>query len=315
MAWRFEVGEPLPAAFRRAALEESARIEAGLVAADDPEAAIHQARQGFKRLRALLRMARGGLGRDFKIEDRRWSDVGRLLAQSRQQTVLRQTLDRVIAKCPGLPAGEVAALQAAICEDRPRPSLSAKKRQTVLARIRSGRRRFAALPWPETPGELGDGIKAGASALRKRWRKASRRPAPEALHALRKRVKDHASQLRLLRNAAPEVVRKRRETCKEIAEFLGDERDLGILAETLSDRKVPGVREETRDVLLRHIAKRRKALWRRASKAAELCFEESPRALASSLTAAWAEAAPARPRSRSRRGRPTEAERRPATSR
>lgn len=289
MVWRFEPGEPLSSAFRRVAEEECARIEAGLRSGDDPEAAIHQARQGFKRLRALLRLARHSLGDDFKAEDRRWSDAGQLLAQSRHQTVMRQTFDRVAAKCPDLPSAEIAALRAAIGDGGPEPaSPSATDRRKVLASVRAGKRRLASLDWPQTSEELGEGVKAGASRLRKRWRKARRAPGSKELHALRKRVKDHASQIRLFRGIAPEIVEERREASKAIAELLGDERDLGLLAGALSEASIPDVSEKTREALLKHIAKRRKVLWRRSCKAAEPCFEQSPRALASSLAAAWA---------------------------
>ena len=53
MAWRFEPGEDLKKAFRRVAEEEIASVRAGLAGEADRASAIHEARQGFKRLRAL----------------------------------------------------------------------------------------------------------------------------------------------------------------------------------------------------------------------------------------------------------------------
>ena len=66
MAWRFEPGEGLRKAFRRVSAEEIAKVRAGLSGPEaDRDKAIHEARQAFKRLRALVRLAKPPLGSDF----------------------------------------------------------------------------------------------------------------------------------------------------------------------------------------------------------------------------------------------------------
>ena len=95
MTWRFEPGEGLQNAFRRVAAEEIARVRSSLGAPDaDRNAVIHEARQGFKRLRGLTRLAKPQLGADFDAENRRWRDAGRLLSGSRDITVLLETFDK-----------------------------------------------------------------------------------------------------------------------------------------------------------------------------------------------------------------------------
>jgi CHAD domain-containing protein len=293
MAWRFEAGEELPQAFRRVAKEESARIEAGLAKGNaDPEAAIHEARQGFKRLRALLRLGRDALGRDFDVEDRRWRDAARLLAHSRQEAALRKILDHALAKCDGIAPTDATRLRAAIDAECRKPlPLPARDRRILQAALRAGRRRIDELAWPETPADLGDGVKASAARLRKRWRKARVHPDAEALHALRKRIKDHASHLRLMRSIAPGIVLSRRDACKAVAELLGDERDLGLLAERLAGAGIPAVVQESRDALLRYIKKRRKKLLRRAMAKTKAIQSEAPRTLSASLSGVWTDAA------------------------
>ena len=55
MAWRFEPGEGVRSAFRRVSAEEIAKVRSGLTGPEDNrDKAIHEARQGFKRLRALV---------------------------------------------------------------------------------------------------------------------------------------------------------------------------------------------------------------------------------------------------------------------
>ena len=109
MTWRFEPGEPLSDAFRRVAGEEVARIRSGLADDIDHAKAVHQARQGFKRLRALTRLGKPALGSAFDEENRRWRDAGRLLAGSRDNTVLLQSFDRFAQQLRVPDAGNEAA--------------------------------------------------------------------------------------------------------------------------------------------------------------------------------------------------------------
>ena len=116
MAWRFEPGEKLPDAFRRVAAEEVARIEAGVKAKNANGAkATHEARQSFKRLRALLRLAGPALGDGFDEESQRWREAGQRLATLRDGTVLRETFDQVVADSgDGMSANDIAILRAEI---------------------------------------------------------------------------------------------------------------------------------------------------------------------------------------------------------
>ena len=71
------------------ALEELAEVgEDG-----DLAASIHRARKDLKKLRAVARLVRDGLGeKAFRAEDRRYRDAGRLLSSSRDAEVKLQTL-------------------------------------------------------------------------------------------------------------------------------------------------------------------------------------------------------------------------------
>ena len=291
MAWRFEPGEKLPDAFRRVATEEVARVEAGVKAKNANGAkATHEARQSFKRLRALLRLARPALGADFEEESRRWREAGRRLAALRDGTILRETFDRVVADSGnGLPANETSILRAKVTLGREATDSKEAQRilRSVLGDLRGAKRRLATLNWPESLDDLSRGLRASQSRLRKSWRRARRDRTPEALHHWRKRVKDQSAQLRLLRIVAPQEAKARREVQKQVAEFLGDEHDLCLLAERLSCAAIPPKVEPVRTRLLEVVKKRRKALHRRAFKAAEVGHSEKPGAFAAVLSAAW----------------------------
>ncbi|MCA8950718.1 MAG: CHAD domain-containing protein, partial [Planctomycetes bacterium] len=66
---------------------------------------------------------------------------------------------------------------------------------------------------------------------RKALRRADATAAPERFHELRKRVKDHLYHLRLLAPICPPLLGARRELADRLADLLGDEHDLTVLAE------------------------------------------------------------------------------------
>jgi CHAD domain-containing protein len=291
MAWRFEPGEELAAAFRRVAIEELGRVRADLNSGqDDRDAAVHGARQGFKRLRALLRLARPALGSSYADENRRWRDAGRDLAGFRDGAVVRQTFDSAAAGAgPKLAGMEADSLRASVMAGEEAPDIKdvEKALRATRAGLLSARRRMDEVIWPQTVEDLRIGLKTSQVRLRKSWRAARADPTAEAMHGWRKRVKDQSAQLRLLRGVAPEEMRKRRETLKKIAELLGEEHDLCSLVERLTDGEPPADAEKGQAVLLRAIAKRRKLLRRKAFKAANGVCDEKPGAFASALVDAW----------------------------
>lgn len=301
MAWRFEPGENLGDAFRRVAAEEVGKIRAALCNDSDRAKGVHEARQGFKRLRALLRLARPSLGARFDEENRVWRDAGRQLSGSRDRTVMLETFDRIAADC-ALPAGDADRLRAHLAgngSDDGSAGVEANVRE-VLAMTDDTARRLAALPWPEDADALAKGLKRGQARLRKAWRNARETEEPMALHDWRKRVKDQAAHLRLLRGAAPSALRARHGEEKKAAELLGEEHDHWLLAERLWVARVPASLSAVRDQLLVAVGERRDALRKEAFKLGKGFSAQKPKALARELTAAW-EKASARANGRPRR--------------
>ena len=219
-------------------------------------------------------------------ESHRWREAGQRLATLRDGAVLRETFDQVVADSgDGMPANDIAVLRSEIVRGSAEADTAETKRvlRSVLSDLRGAKRRLATLNWPETADDLGRGLRASQSRLRKSWRRARRDRTPEALHHWRKRVKDQSAQLRLLRIVAPQEAKARREVQKQVAEFLGDEHDLCLLAERLSCAAIPPRVEPVRTHLLEAVKKQRKALRRRAFKAAEEGCSEKPGAFAAHL--------------------------------
>jgi hypothetical protein len=271
--------------------EEIAKVRAGL--ADDSRdraKAIHEARQGFKRLRALLRLAQASLGPTFDDENRLWRDAGRQLAGSRDQTVLLESFDKIVADCGGgLPREDVVRLRSHLAADGGEPGRSDVEASVrgVLIMLEAAEGRIAALEWPAGVKALAKGLKRSQARLRTSWKAARKTEEPMAFHDWRKRVKDQSAQLRLLRRIVPPSFRSRHGDEKKTAELLGEEHDFWLLAERLSNEGFPAHALATRDVLLGAVSERRETLRDAAFKLGKAFSSQQAKTFARELTAAW----------------------------
>jgi CHAD domain-containing protein len=289
VAWRFERGEAFDDGFRRVASDEIARIRDGLTNADiDRAEAIHQARRSFKRLRALLRLAKPSLGSFFAKADRHWRDAGRRLASSRDATVLLETFDRVVEDCGAeLPAGEVAKLRqriaATITPDE--KAEVARHVDQVVGSLDAAAEEADALPWPASKAELGLGLKESQAHLKRSWKAARDDPKPKKLHAWRKRVKDYTAQISLVRMALPNDLKACRSDSKELADILGEEHDLSMLREKLKAVRGAADLRRVRDVLMKATAARRTKLCRAAFEKGKDLSSRRPKRFAEEIAA------------------------------
>ena len=94
-AYRLKLGEPLPSEIAHVARGRIDHALGELRGKTDstPEEAVHEARKDMKKLRALLRLARGELGKDtFARENACFRDAARELAGTRDSDVMLDTL-------------------------------------------------------------------------------------------------------------------------------------------------------------------------------------------------------------------------------
>jgi len=288
MTWRFEPGEPLAAAFARVAAEEIEIVRKKLRRRGrDPGAAIHAARQSFKRIRALLRLARPTLGEDFSAENRRYRDAGRLLAGSREAIVLAETFDKMAADCSETLSPKDAGLLRAHCIAEVHANGKAdidRRVAQVLAVVDEGEARLSELHWPADSKELFQGLRASQTHLRSWYDKAVGTNSAGALHEWRKRVKDQSAQLRLLRELMPLAYRRMRDQEAKVAELLGLEHDLWMLKRALGAAKVPRKTVPARDALAQEIRTQRHALREQALNSGRKFSSVSPKDFARDLT-------------------------------
>ena len=137
---------------------------------------------------------------------------------------------------------------------------------------------------------LEDGLRSTYASGRDALADLSASPDIEELHELRKRVKDHWYQVRLLREVWPPVLTAWADEAHALAMQLGDDHDLSVLGAALSGEG-PDLLGEDRPVVLGAIEERRAELLAGIRAGAGRIYADKPGAFTRRLRRWWAEAA------------------------
>jgi len=231
-AYRLNVAEPLP--------DEIARVARGRIdhAVDElrgrsdstPEEAVHEARKDMKKLRGLLRLARGELGREtFARENACFRDAARELAGTRDSDVMLETLGAL-----DLPAGMGWELRKSIQGERDRNGGGDREAaaRRAVALLQEARGRVG--DWPlerDSFGALGAGLKRVYRRGRRDFEAAHEEPTVQSLHEWRKRVKELWYHHTLLRELWPPVMAAVGDQVHDLSDLLGEDHDLAVLAD------------------------------------------------------------------------------------
>ncbi len=281
-AYRLKEGERVPDGIARIARGRIDHALAELREETDstPEEGVHEARKDMKKLRALLRLARGELGESaFARENACFRDAARELAGVRDTDVMLATLDAL--ELPGELGGELrTAVQAG------REGVDAEARAGAARRVAAilGEARKRVDGWPlelDSFAAIEDGLERTYRRGRRDFENAQVKPSTEALHEWRKRVKELWYHHVLLRELWPPVMVAVGDQAHELADRLGDDHDLAVLAEWARDNAAPG------DELLEAIEGRRAALQGEALALGARVYAERPSAYAGRLKRLW----------------------------
>jgi CHAD domain-containing protein len=289
--FRLHPDEGAAEGLRRVARGQIELAAGQLESRDDVAEAVHEARKSFKRMRAVVRLARDPLGDEiYRRENRAFRDTGRELSAARDAQVLRETLDDLTRRY-GDEIGDDAfeglreSLDADARAAHDRIAADAGAVEEVRTELDAARDRVATWPLPEHEGA--SMLAPGFERIYKRGRgalKAARRePADENLHELRKRAKDlwHAAQV--LRPASPRRLKRLGRRAHQLSDLLGDDHDLAVLLEAAHERYRTLGRGEL--ALLRGLVGRRRARLRRAAlTCGRRVYGPKPRAWARRIT-------------------------------
>ncbi len=241
MSYQLTRDESIAGGLRRIITEEidSACSHLSAKNRENRDEAIHEARKCVKKLRGVVRLLMPGMGEAGKRENMALRDTGRRLAEFRDAAAMIETVDDLAKNCADDPAAkDLAAVRAILAmrlnESGNRSDLASAARQ-VLRDLRGFKRR--ADTWLE--GEDGFGMLArGLRASYRRGRKALARARKEetalSYHELRKRVKEHWYQVRLLESLGGGAS-AREKRLKDMQECLGEDHNLVLLRQTLAN--------------------------------------------------------------------------------
>jgi CHAD domain-containing protein len=281
-AYRLSEDEPLPDEIRRVARGRIDHAIDELRGRTDstPEEAVHEARKDMKKLRALLRLARGELGEDaFRRENACFRDAARELSGTRDSDVMLETL-AALELSPGA-AWRLRELILAEREEGGADDRAGAARDAV-AILKEARKRVG--DWPLER----DSFEAVAGGLERTYRRGRRAfkaaradPSVETLHEWRKRVKENWYHHTLLRSLWPPVMAAAGDEAHELSDRLGDDHDLAVLASWVTDRA--GAWPELVDA----VDGRRAELQQEAFALGARVFAEKPSAFARRLERLW----------------------------
>ena len=266
----------------RERLTDALTTLAGHPDADAPAAtAVHDARRGLKRLRALLRLARAGLGEEtFARENAAARNAGRELSAVRDAQVLGSAFEALRGKLAGRVSPETPAAVDARLRAGVDAAVKALRSQDQVPRavavLTAARDRLDTWPWHggDNWSILDTGLKKTHRAMRRAMRRAAKDGEEEDFHEWRKRTKHLGEHIALLCPLRPTAAGKTTETLGKLADALGDEHDLAVLAATLAGLGGGEIPTVDLHVIEEVIGKRRAKLRRKALRRGECFFDE-----------------------------------------
>lgn len=292
MAFRFRLDEPIQKEFRRIGMDQIERARRQLAAGADPATEVHEARKCIKRIRALLRLGREGLGGAvFRAENARFRSIAAMLAPARDSHVLAETLSALDADASAGQREALArfktALAAATPASKPAEGQGGVNADALVALDRA-LRRFRRLDLkPDNFSVLAAGMTRSYRRGVIAFEAAYATESDEAFHDWRKAVQAHWRHMQLISRAWPALIEARVVAARALSQILGDDHDLALVRQRLES--LPGGTLDAGDTreITRMIADRQRDLRARARPRGHMIFAERPKAHGRWITALW----------------------------
>ena len=248
---------------------------------------VHEARRSIKRARAVLKLLRPSLAaNDVARSKTALRDAGKVLAAARDARVIVDRLDEMLRRA-GIARSAVSSLAdevsgvAAASSAQPIDPAAALA-VLVLARKRLARVSLPARNW--TP--LGAGLRSIYKDGRQLMPGKADFVTVEALHEWRKLVKSYWHALEVFEPMRPAQIRRTIDLARRLADALGEDHDLALLADKLRSSATRKRGEPVLE-LLDAIERRQRRLRRRAIKMGSVLYAEAPAVMEKRLRRYW----------------------------
>jgi CHAD domain-containing protein len=293
MSFQLRADESAVKGVRRVTRGQLARaVEQLGVAGPGADEAVHDVRKRLKRLRAVLRLARDGVGE--KVYDREnacFRDTARPLSEVRDAQALRDAFDGLLKRFAENepPFGPVReGLRRRQDEARARVLGDGRTPEEAAAALGEARRRAG--DWARGFGGwpvLGQGLKRVYRAGRRAFRAARGEPTDANLHEWRKQTKYLWYGIQFLQDMRPAALGPAADRAHDLGDRLGDDHDLAVLRGLLLGDVDHFPERKPSMALLPLIDRRRAELQREAFALGRRLYREKPGDFARRLHRYW----------------------------
>ncbi|MGF1480704.1 MAG: CHAD domain-containing protein [Cyanophyceae cyanobacterium] len=294
MAYQLKA-EPIPEGIKRIAHERlhNAIQELEGAAEDSQGEAVHKARKRLKELRAVVRLVREPLGQEvYQRENICFRDAGRRLSDVRDAQVLLDTLEKLVEHfAESVEPGAFEEVRGVLKEH------SESIRQTVLENgndvslalnsLKKAQRRVDDWTLKDDWAALSPGLKRIYQQGYQNFHHASKEPTAENLHEWRKRVKDMWYHTLILQPIWAGMMTELAEQLHQLSDDLGDDHDLAVLHQFISDRAQQFQDQAELNILTALIEQRRLQLQRHAKLLGRRIYAEKAKRFIKRNTAYW----------------------------
>lgn len=242
MAYYIMKGEPVSAAVKRIALEQTNKA-LNSIREEDVHEAVHDVRKRLKKIRALLRLVRDDTGKEFYKETNvYYRDLGRMLAPLRDARTRVETIEQLRRDYGSETSEEWEIHVPAWIAEKEKIVIRQKlENENVLEHVRNELEQSIKSidSWPVSEktdfGVIYPGLKRVYKRGYKGFAKAYDKAGDKNFHEFRKRIKYLWYHIRLLKLSwAPVLKRWARET-HQLSNYLGDDHDLMVLKTKLAE--------------------------------------------------------------------------------
>lgn len=296
MSYKFIIEETAGDGIRRMAREQIDRALADVDSSGlGPHDTVHQLRKRCKKIRALLRLARGDLDNGCKVYKREntcFRDAAQTLSDFRDATAVLETYDMLVDTFAKQSNRQRLMKVRRSLEERKSEKAGEedgvnRRIDAVAATFREARKRVGNWPVGEGFDSLAPGLKKTYRRGRNAMKTAGEQPSTEQFHEWRKRVKYHRYHVRVLRPVWDNVLKEWRDELHTLSDDLGEDHDLAVFGELLCRERERFDSNRDLQALLGLADRRRARLQARAFPLGQRVFAEKPKQMVQRFEAYW----------------------------